>query len=284
MSFVQSPEVAPRVSAHHTGSAPRGSESPRQTSATIDSKERRKRPTKEKDPETSSEPPKRERKRRARRTKDEQGRADSNGLPTDSSFKVSQFPAKEGPETSSNGSGASSRPTPRPPSRVVSPSMDSHGVPTHSPTRLDLPIPIAIPFHQLAAGSRPHQALRRSRLSPAPDEMDSKRTRVDVRGRHTSIPSSRPSPIPFRTQPSSRSPKSRRLNLSPIATLSPASTAPSPSDKHMAIDSPINIQPQLAAQWAKRGPGLGLEVVTLLMAQCDWLTQKRRQLFWRVHL
>ncbi|KAH7907526.1 TPR-like protein, partial [Hygrophoropsis aurantiaca] len=260
MSFVQSPEVAPRVSAHHTGSAPRGSESPRQTSVTIDSKERRKRPTKEKDPETSSvsgsqlqEAPKRERKRRARRTKDEQGRADSNGLPTNPSFKVSQFPAKEGPETSSNGSGASSRsmqpsptgPTPRPPSRVVdedydegvadalvnlsqycapemaAPSVDSHCVPIHSPTA-------SSGSRHTAASPRPSNSHRdsisstRSRLSPpsgsaslkrplspAPDEMDNKRTRVDVikrsasspsGGRHTPVPSSRPSPIPFRTQ------------------------------------------------------------------------------------
>ncbi|KAH0838714.1 TPR-like protein [Lanmaoa asiatica] len=94
-------------------------------------------------------------------------------------------------------------------------------------------------------------------------------------GRHTPIPSSRPSPIPFRTQPASHSPESRQhaevahpyppsppsisvslpphprpigaghsshvsssapIALPPIATLSPASTAPSPTDDRMVID------------------------------------------------
>lgn len=93
--------------------------------------------------------------------------------------------------------------------------------------------------------------------------------------RHTPIPSSRPSPIPFRRQPASHSPESRQhaeighayppsppplsvslpphprpigpshsshtsssaaIALPPIATLSPASTAPSPTDDRMAID------------------------------------------------
>ncbi|KAH7903052.1 hypothetical protein BJ138DRAFT_1197929, partial [Hygrophoropsis aurantiaca] len=114
-------------------------------------------------------------------------------------------------------------------------------------------------------------------------------TRVDVikrsasspsGGRHTPVPSSRPSPIPFRTQPSSRSPESRQrehaegphgsqgsspppmsvvlpphprpighssshvaVNLPPIDTLSLASTAPSPSDERVAIDSRRSITP-----------------------------------------
>ncbi|KAF9066562.1 hypothetical protein BDP27DRAFT_1423703 [Rhodocollybia butyracea] len=108
-------------------------------------------------------------------------------------------------------------------------------------------------------------------LSPAPDENgDSKRTRMDsakrrasspTNGRRTPVPSTRPSPIPFRTQPTSHSPDSVRhdayppspplpavlpphprpigagagmsnnvsIALPPIATLSPTSSAPSPS-------------------------------------------------------
>lgn len=93
--------------------------------------------------------------------------------------------------------------------------------------------------------------------------------------RHTPIPSSRHSPVPFRRQPTSHSPESRQhaeaghpyppspppisvslpphprpigaghsshasssasIALPPIATLSPASTAPSPTDDRMAID------------------------------------------------
>lgn len=126
-------------------------------------------------------------------------------------------------------------------------------------------------------------------LSTGPDDNgDSKRSRIDTvmrrpspgsGGRHTPVPSTRPSPIPFRTQPS-HSPEVRQesqpyppspplpavlpphprpigaglshisnnnsgpINLPPIATLSPASTAPSHpspaangSDERMQVDS-----------------------------------------------
>ncbi|KIK99209.1 hypothetical protein PAXRUDRAFT_132529 [Paxillus rubicundulus Ve08.2h10] len=109
---------------------------------------------------------------------------------------------------------------------------------------------------------------KRKRVDPM------KRSAASPAGRHTPIPSSRPSPIPFRTQPTSRSPESRHheesgryvpsppsmsvklpphprpigsshashasssaaIALPPIATLSPASTAPSPTDDRMAVD------------------------------------------------
>ncbi|KAJ7139495.1 hypothetical protein C8R44DRAFT_764620 [Mycena epipterygia] len=112
----------------------------------------------------------------------------------------------------------------------------------------------------------PPTSLKRP-LSPTDDGSDNKRSRVDVlhrressAGRRTPIPSTRPSPIPFRTQPASHSPETRDpypaspplpavfpphprpvgaaglasahmitpIALPPIATLSPASTAPSP--------------------------------------------------------
>ncbi|KAJ7037454.1 TPR-like protein [Mycena alexandri] len=115
----------------------------------------------------------------------------------------------------------------------------------------------------------PPTSLKRP-LSPSDDGSDNKRSRVEVLhrrepsvGRRTPIPSTRPSPIPFRTQPASHSPETRDpypaspplpavfpphprpvgaaglassvhisnispIALPPIATLSPASTAASP--------------------------------------------------------
>ncbi|KAJ7789464.1 TPR-like protein [Mycena olivaceomarginata] len=114
----------------------------------------------------------------------------------------------------------------------------------------------------------PPNSLKRP-LSPTEDASDNKRSRVEVLhrressvGRRTPIPSTRPSPIPFRTQPASHSPETRDpypaspplpavfpphprpigaglsssasahiitpIALPPIATLSPTSTAASP--------------------------------------------------------
>ncbi|KAJ3879316.1 TPR-like protein [Lentinula edodes] len=122
--------------------------------------------------------------------------------------------------------------------------------------------------------SPPPQPMKRP-LSPVPDDSnDNKRSRIDSvkrrasspsNGRRTPVPSTRPSPIPFRTQPTSHSPDSVRheayppspplpavlpphprpigagagvgitqpsssasIALPPIATLSPTSSAPSP--------------------------------------------------------
>ncbi|GAW05018.1 transcriptional corepressor [Lentinula edodes] len=122
--------------------------------------------------------------------------------------------------------------------------------------------------------SPPPQPMKRA-LSPVPDDSnDNKRSRIDSvkrrasspsNGRRTPVPSTRPSPIPFRTQPTSHSPDSVRheayppspplpavlpphprpigagagvgitqpsssasIALPPIATLSPTSSAPSP--------------------------------------------------------
>ncbi len=108
-------------------------------------------------------------------------------------------------------------------------------------------------------------------LSPGPDDIEPKRTKVDIPVHRVSPPataSSRPSPVPFRTQPSSHSPENRQAEkskhpsypsspqlpsvlplpprpigavlshtsnshssntLPPIATLSPTSTSPSPA-------------------------------------------------------
>ncbi|KAJ8587914.1 TPR-like protein [Rhizopogon salebrosus TDB-379] len=333
MGFAGSPEGIPRALPHHVGSNTRPSESPRPTPAP-DARDRKRKPAKDnKDSDTQSitgtgvigEAPKKEKKRRQRRTKDESGRSDSSGVPSNmpATFKIGSFSAKEGPETSSSGS-RSLQPsptsaTPRPPSRVVDddydegiteslltlshyrvPEMqapstgDSQNGQMHSPTvsngsRHSAPSPHPSVSHRgsvSSSRSRPSPpgapgSLKRP-LSPTLEEMDSKRSRVDVNkrsvsspsgGRHTPVPSSRPSPIPFRTQPS-HSPESRQhteahypnsppqlpavfpphprpigpghashaspsapIALPPIATLSPASSAPSPSDERMIIDS-----------------------------------------------
>lgn len=331
MSYAASPEGAPLPLPHHVGNNTRPSESPRPTPAP-DARDRKRKQVKDsKDSDTQSvagtgviEAPKKEKKRRQRRAKDDSGRSDSSGVPSNmpATFKISSFSAKEGPETSSSGS-RSLQPsptsaTPRPPSRIVdddydegiteslltlshyrvaemqAPSTDSQSGSVHSPT-------VSNGSRHTAASPRPSISHRgsisssRSRpsppgapgslkrpLSPTLEEMDPKRTRVDVSkrsasspsgGRRTPVPSSQPSPIPFRTQPS-HSPEARQhteshyttsppqlavvlpphprpigpghashaspsvpIALPPIATLSPASSVPSPSDERMIVDS-----------------------------------------------
>ncbi|KAI9566990.1 TPR-like protein [Boletus coccyginus] len=311
IAIAASPEGAPRVPLHASGTnSMRLSESPNSTPAP-DGKDRRKRQTKEKDSDTQSaagsipgDVPKKERKKRQRRPKEEQ----STNL--SASFKVGSFSAKEAHDTSSS-NGSSSRSlqpspttaTPRPPSRVVDEDYDegvadalvglsqSRIAPMHSPTlsngsRHTATSPRPVMSHRgsfSTSGSRPSPpgvaSLKRP-LSPGVDELDNKRTRVDPMkrvpqsptGRHTPVPPSRPSPTPFRTQATSRSPESRQhadaghpyppsppsipvslpphprpigaghsshttssatIALPPIATLSPA---PSPTDDRMVID------------------------------------------------
>ena len=191
--------------------------------------------------------------------------------------------------------------TPRPPSRVVDEDYDegvadalivlssyrapdnsgsAGDAPSHSPTmssahsRHSDPSPRP-PHHRSSVSSKqaspPPAPLKRA-LSPGPEENENKRSRVDLMkrrtspsgGRRTPIPSTRPSPIPFRTQPASHSPEARQphdsyppspplpvvlpphprpigvgahvssastaIALPPIATLSPQSTAASPSN------------------------------------------------------
>ncbi|PFH50727.1 hypothetical protein AMATHDRAFT_60539 [Amanita thiersii Skay4041] len=139
--------------------------------------------------------------------------------------------------------------TPRPPSRVLDEEYDegvadaliglaSMGAPpeqvTHSPTvssgsRHSDPSPRPIPSHRNSVSStRSHAsppsqpATLKRPLSPGPDESsDSKRSRMDMikqrrvtspGGRRTPVPSTRPSPIPFRTQPTSHSPEARQAH------------------------------------------------------------------------
>ena len=182
--------------------------------------------------------------------------------------------------------------------------------PSHSPTvsshsRLSDPSPRPPPSHRNSASShhaspqpQPSQSapLKRA-LSPGPEDVENntKRSRVDTvkrrisspsGGRRTPVASTRPSPIPFRTQAASHSPPEARdhfppspslpavlpphprpigagghaqvhvapsvpassIALPPIATLSPASTAPSPPnhndrDDKMHVDSNRSLSP-----------------------------------------
>ena len=130
-------------------------------------------------------------------------------------------------------------------------------------------------------------------LSPGPDDIDTKRTKVEIPARKASPPattSSRPSPTPFRTQPSSHSPESRQAEkskhpsypsspqlplvlpmpprpigaglshsssntLPPIATLTPTSTSPSPAHEaeRMSIDRTQSRSASPQTQAAPRG-------------------------------
>jgi len=214
------------------------------------------------------------------------------------------------PEASSNGSGSSrsvqpspTSATPRPPSRVVDEDYDegvadalivlssyrapdnsgsAGDAPSHSPTmssshsRHSNPSPR--PPHRSSsnhAASPSQSAPLKRALSPGPEENETKRSRMEMMkrrtsvsgGRHTPASSTRPSPTPFRTQPASHSPEARQphdpyppspslpsvlpphprpigashaqphvssastaIALPPIATLSPQSTAASPSN------------------------------------------------------
>ncbi|KXN84805.1 hypothetical protein AN958_12099 [Leucoagaricus sp. SymC.cos] len=187
------------------------------------------------------------------------------------------YPSKgpNSPEpVSSNGSSRSIQPSPtsataRPPSRVVDEDYDE-GVadalmdlaggyrgtadasiegPSHSPTvsvgsRQSDPSPRPPASHRNSVSStRSHASppsqsapLKRA-LSPAPEETESKRSRMDVlkrrpsspNGRRTPLPSSRPSPIPFRTQPTtSHSPESRQTHDYPPSPPLPAVLPPHP--------------------------------------------------------
>ncbi|KAG6831633.1 hypothetical protein H0H92_008710 [Tricholoma furcatifolium] len=195
----------------------------------------------------------------------------------------------------------------RPPSRALDEDYDEGGVtdalmslatyrapgpppvgePAHSPTissgsRHSHPSPRPAVSHRNSVSSTRSQVsppaqpapLKRP-LSPGSDESDNKRSRVEKRrasspsnGRNTPLPSTRPSPIPFRTQPVavSHSPDTRQqhdtypppspplpavlpphprpvgaglsshsanMALPPIATLSPPSTVPSPGDRDL---------------------------------------------------
>lgn len=241
-------------------------------------------------------------------------------------YKPMSYPPR-GPNSpeplSSNGSSRSVQPSPtsaRPPSRVVDEDYDE-GVadalmdlaggyrgapeslegPNHSPTvsvgsRHSDPSPRPPASHRNSVSStRSHTSpstqsapLKRP-LSPAPEEMEHKRSRIDALKRRVSSPnghrtpnlSSRPSPIPFRTQPNtSHSPEARQahetyppspslpvvlpphprpigaghgtsssaLPLPPITTLTPPSTVPSPGasgerEDRMQVDEARSVSP-----------------------------------------
>lgn len=118
--------------------------------------------------------------------------------------------------------------------------------PSHSPTtsshsRLSDPSPRPPPSHRNSVSSNhasppPSQMAgpQKRALSPGPEdsEMNNKRSRMDIMkrrisspsGKRTPVPSTRPSPIPFRTQPASHSPEARE----PFSPSLPAVLPPHP--------------------------------------------------------
>ena len=189
------------------------------------------------------------------------------------------------------------------------PSGERNGEPpAHSPTvsshsRHSIPSPRPLPSHRNSVSSShtspptQMQPLKRA-LSPGPEETDNKRSRMEGMkqrrisspsgGRRTPVPSTRPSPIPFRTQATtSHSPEARdqfppspslpvvlpphprpigaghsnsasaSIALPPIATLSPTSTAPSPTnhnDDKMHIDARSISPPSRSGKLSSRSP------------------------------
>jgi hypothetical protein len=211
--------------------------------------------------------------------------------------------------------------TPRPPSRVFDENYDEgiaetlmglasykapeagHAANTHDPTHSPA-ISSGSLRHRDVSPRRSHRgsvSSSRSRASPpvslkrplslGPDDpSDNKRSRMDMSkrrspsgGRRTPLPSTRPSPIPFRPQPASHSPEARQttdlyppssplpavlpphprpvgaglshvsnpsvISFPPIATLSPTSSAPSPvtvadsRDERMRVDNSRSLSP-----------------------------------------
>ncbi|THU87762.1 hypothetical protein K435DRAFT_681095, partial [Dendrothele bispora CBS 962.96] len=192
---------------------------------------------------TVSQDAKKDRKKSSKRRKEEVESKVSGG-----SFKlISSGYSKNGSPgpSSSNGSGSSARPsptsasTPRPPSRVIDEDYDgadtlldlaNRGGSANSPTvssgsRHSDPSSRPLVSHRDSISSNrshmsppPQQGPLKRPLSPGPEETESKRTRVDsvkrrgsspTPGRRTPVQSTRPSPIPFRTQPTSHSPEAR---------------------------------------------------------------------------
>ena len=231
-------------------------------------------------------------------------RAFGAGAPGNFKSGYSKGPSSPEASSNGSGSSHSIQPsptsaTPRPPSRVVDEDYDegvadalinlssyrapdnsglAGDAPSHSPTissahsRHSNPSPRP-PHHRSSTSSKqvsppPQSAHLKRALSPGPEENENKRSRVDMLKRRISpsggIPSTRLSPIPFRTQPASHSPEARQphdpyppspslpsvlpphprpigvgthvsnastaIALPPIATLSPQSTAASPSN------------------------------------------------------
>jgi hypothetical protein len=211
------------------------------------------------------------------------------------SFKGAGLHTKGTPEPSiSNGSGSSNRPSPpgpmlHPPSRVVdddydepgvaemlmglasyrapdvsAPTASAHGTATHSPTS---PRPSVSHRNSVSSStsrsrhsspSRTH-SLKRP-LSPGPEEIENKRSRMNTTmrkpsptGRHTPVASTRPSPIPFRTQPASHSPEVLQSKNSsqpyPPSPLLPVVLPPHPRpigaglSSHNNNTGPINLPP-----------------------------------------
>ncbi|KAK7468464.1 glucose repression mediator protein, variant 2 [Stygiomarasmius scandens] len=218
----------------------RNSESPLPSS---DSGKGRRRVTKEMEVTMQMQDVKKDKKKKSAKRRDEPDPKTPGG-----SYRLHPYKNGSPGPSSSNGSGSSARPsptsanTPRPPSRTIDEDYDegvgvadtllglaASGGPANSPTvsagsrHSDPSSRPPVSHRDSISSNRSHMSpppqppLKRP-LSPGPEETETKRSRVDsvkrrasspAPGRRTPTQSTRPSPIPFRTQPTSHSPEAR---------------------------------------------------------------------------
>ncbi|KAH9996620.1 hypothetical protein BJV77DRAFT_987930 [Russula vinacea] len=305
---------APRVAPPTFAGSSRGSESPHLTTQravdpAAEYKDRRRRVTRDKELEITSpgeEAPKRDRKRRTNPKKSER-RTETpkpyGGPPNQNPpFKVNYAKRDEsaGP-SSSAGSGSQSRSAQPSPTSTI-PTAPARNIDEDYDEGANIPFPsMRTNSHRGSISSTRSRAspppssvatsMKRP-LSPVPDDVDPKRSKVEISARKVSPPantSSRPSPNPFRTQPSSRSPENRQgenskhpsypsspqlpavlplpprpigtglshtpNTLPPIATLPPTSPSPSPDHEpeRMSVDRTQSRSASPQTQSAPRG-------------------------------
>ena len=252
----------------------------------------------------------------------QEGHKNFERVPSNVPGNFKNYPKGPGSPENSSSSSRSIQPsptsaTPRPPSRVVDEDYDEGAVdaliglsgyratensdpqshsPSHSRHAIPSPRPLASHRNSVSSNhtSPPAQAAPLKRgLSPGPEDSDNnKRSRVDMSkrritppsgGKRTPVPSTRPSPVPFRAQQASHSPEVRdhfplspslpvvlpphprpigasghaqthgssggtssaQIALPPIATLSPPSSAPSPTN-HSERDDKMHVDQSLS--------------------------------------
>ncbi|KAG1759106.1 hypothetical protein EDD22DRAFT_995834 [Suillus occidentalis] len=260
MGFAASPEGIPHALPHHMGGNSRPSESPRPTPVP-DARDRKRKLVKDsKDSDTQSivgagvivEAPKKDKKRRQRRTKDCSARFQWRSFNMPATFKISSFSAKRDLRRLLREAGHCSL-------RLQKPFLTSR----NTDQRCNLRPPTVASVSSSRSRPSPPEGPAPSKrpLSPVPDEMDTKRSRVEVASaarrlflgsRHTPHTIVATIALPFLTQPS-HSPSHATPNPTTkpcppqLAVVLPphprpigpghAPTVPSPSDDRMILDS-----------------------------------------------
>ncbi|KAF9457460.1 hypothetical protein BDZ94DRAFT_1292387 [Collybia nuda] len=275
------------------GSNPRGSESPRSASLT-EPKERRRRPAKEKEPEPPL-PKRRVTTKRPREEHAGPSSTPRPGSPEPSPTSATPRPPSRMIDEDYDESGVTDALMNLSSYRSAPTADPSHSPTVSSGSRHSDPSPRPPASHRNSVSStRSHvsppiqSASLKRPLSPGPDDLsDNKRSRMDKR-RVSSPSGGRGTPLP--TQPASHSPEARQpidpyppspplpatlpphprpvgaglashgsssapIALPPITTLSPSSTAPSPTDRddRMQVDESRSISPPSRSKQAEHG-------------------------------